>query len=411
MQLGEQNEADGEDADLPTVTGHIPPKSEARSKAASGPKAAAARKRGKRSRQARGRLVIFFNFLMTLLILSVVGAGVLFYFGKSMFNEPGPSADFADFTVKPGTGIAEIANGLAQRGLISDGRVFRYAVRAYGYDHALRAGEYQIRPHASMHDIMDMMHEGKVVLYSITVPEGVTVAEVMKRVAADPVLTGDMPDQAPPEGSLFANTERFGRGTTREEIIQKMMADQRKLVQEIWSRRDPDLPLKDVNQFVTLASIVEKETGKLDERPRVAAVFLNRLKKGMRLQSDPTVIYGLFGGEGKPPDRPLYQFDLDKPTPYNTYLVNGLPPTPIANPGRAALEAVANPAKTDDLYFVADGSGGHVFAATLQEHNANVKRWRELEQQRKDDAAAAAAASGAGNGAAGGGAAAPSAGN
>ena len=394
MELGEQTEVDGEDADLPTVTGHIPPKSAAQaSKAPSGSKPQTGPGPHKRSRQARGRFVVFFNFLMTLLVLAVIGAVALLYFGKSMFDEPGPSADFADFTVKPGSGIAEIANGLAQRGLISDGRVFRYAIRAYGYDHALRAGEYQIRPHASMHEIMDMMHEGKVVLYSITVPEGVTVAEVFRRVAGDPVLTGDLPDKMPPEGSLFANTERFARGTTRKEIIGKMMSDQRKLVQEIWSRRDPDLPLKDVDQFVTLASIVEKETGRVDERPRVAAVFLNRLKKGMRLQSDPTVIYGLFGGEGKPADRPLYQSDLDKPTPYNTYLVNGLPPTPIANPGRAALEAVANPAKTDDLYFVADGTGGHVFAATLQEHNANVRRWRELEQQRKDDTSPAAAGS------------------
>lgn len=350
----------------------------------------------RRSRQARNQVVVFLNFLVSILVFIALGAGALVYFGKSQFDAPGPSTEVADFIVKPGAGISEIASGLERRGLISDERIFRYAVRAYGFDHKLKAGEYEIMPHASMRDIMKLMRSGKVVLYSLTIPEGLTVAEVFKRVAADDVLTGDMPKTMPPEGSILADTQRFSRGTTRKELIHKMMADQKKLVHDIWERRDPGLPLKNVNQFVTLASIVEKETGKADERPRVAAVFLNRLKKGMRLQSDPTVIYGLFGGEGKPADRPLYQSDLEKPTPYNTYIINGLPPTPIANPGRAALEAVANPSKTDDLYFVADGTGGHVFATTLEEHNANVKRWREIEKKRKEDAARAAAAEAAG---------------
>src|SRR5690606_27568055 len=167
-------------------------------------------------------------------------------------------------------------------------------------------------------------------------------------------------------------------------------SDQKALVEGIWERRAPDLPVEDINQFVTLASIVEKETGRGDERSRVAAVFINRLRNGMRLQSDPTIIYGIFGGEGKPADRPIYRSDIDTPTDYNTYTINGLPPGPIAIPGRASLEAVANPSETDDLYFVADGSGGHAFAKTLEEHNQNVARWRRLEQER----AAAAAASG-----------------
>jgi UPF0755 protein len=174
-----------------------------------------------------------------------------------------------------------------------------------------------------------------------------------------------------------------------------MLVQQKKLVEDVWARRNSDLPIDTVDEFVTLASIVEKETGKGDERSRVAAVFMNRLKKGMRLQSDPTIIYGLFGGKGKPADRPIYQSDLDKPTPYNTYIIDGLPPTPIANPGRAALEAVANPSETNELYFVADGTGGHVFASTLEEHNQNVARWRELEKKRAEEAAKAAAAGGA----------------
>src|SRR5690606_26771967 len=155
------------------------------------------------------------------------------------------------------------------------------------------------------------------------------------------------------------------------------------LVQSIWERRAEDLPIETIEEFVTLASIVEKETGRADERSRVAGVFINRLRKGMRLQSDPTIIYGIFGGEGRPADRPIYRSDIDTPTPYNTYTIPGLPPGPIANPGRAALEAVANPSVTEDLYFVADGTGGHVFAATLEEHNENVARYRAWQRQQE----------------------------
>jgi UPF0755 protein len=167
---------------------------------------------------------------------------------------------------------------------------------------------------------------------------------------------------------------------------------QDRLVSEIWARRAPGLPIETVNEFVTLASIVEEETGRADERPRVAAVFLNRLERGMRLQSDPTILYGLFGGEGRPPERPIYQSDLDKVTPYNTYQIDGLPPSPISNPGRAALEAVASPSRTDELYFVADGTGGHVFSSTLEEHNQNVARWRRIRAEQEAAAEAAEAA-------------------
>jgi UPF0755 protein len=191
------------------------------------------------------------------------------------------------------------------------------------------------------------------------------------------VLTGEIAG-IPPEGSLMPDTYKFTRGATREKMLDEMTRVHQRAVEEIWARRAPGLPIDTPEEFVTLASIVEKETGRADERPRVAAVFINRLRQNMRLQSDPTVLYGLFGGDGRPPDRPIYQSDLQKETPYNTYVVAGLPPTPIANPGRAALEAVANPSRTPDLYFVADGTGGHVFAATLEEHNRNVARWREI---------------------------------
>jgi UPF0755 protein len=341
----------------------------------------------KRSRQSRNQFIVFLNFLISCILLLLIAAGIAVYFGKLAFNEAGPSTKPAVFVVKPKTGVNEIANGLEDQGLISDARVFAFGVRAYGNAKTLKAGEYQIEPRASMHQIMDLLKSGKSILYSLTIPEGLTVEQAFERIAGDKVLTGDMPAELPPEGSLAADTQRFTRGTSRKEVIAKMAAEQKALVRSIWDKRDPDLPLKSSKEMVILASIVEKETGKPEERPHVAAVFLNRLKKGMRLQSDPTIIYGLFGGKGRPSDRPIYQSDMEKPTPYNTYVIKGLPPTPIDNPGRAALEAVAHPVKTDDLYFVADGTGGHVFSATLAEHNKNVARWRQIQ---KEKAAAAA---------------------
>jgi len=348
----------------------------------------------KRSRASRSQIVVFMNFFFSLVMLVILAGGLALYFGRQAFNEPGPSANGDTFLVKEKTGVQDIADQLERRGLISDARIFRLGVRAYGNDSALKAGEYAIKPGASMHDIMDLLKSGKSVMYSLTIPEGLTVEQALERIAGQDALSGDMPKTEPPEGSLATDTLRFTRGATRQQMVDKLLADQKKLVEDVWQRRAPDLPLASMDDFVTLASIVEKETGRGDERSRVAAVFLNRLAKGMRLQSDPTIIYGLFGGKGKPADRPIYQSDIQKPTPYNTYLISGLPPTPIANPGRAALEAVANPSKTDDLYFVADGTGGHVFASTLEEHNQNVARYRAQQKKQADDAAKAGAAKG-----------------
>jgi UPF0755 protein len=221
-------------------------------------------------------------------------------------------------------------------------------------------------------------------------PEGLTVRQMFDKLQADTILEGDLPSALPAEGALRPDTYKFSRGTKRSEIVEQMQAAQDKLVDQIWEKRDPGLPISSKQDFVILASIVERETGVPDERAHVASVFLNRLGKGMRLQSDPTVIYGLFGGEGKPADRPIYQSDLKKETVYNTYIIKGLPPTPIANPGKDALEAVANPWKSQDLYFVADGSGGHVFAATLEDHNANVKRWRKIVAEKGQDSSSIA---------------------
>jgi UPF0755 protein len=361
---------------------------EAGSNAYDAPLPGAATRGGRRSRQSRSQFVVFLNFVVSCVILLTLAVGFAIYIGKQAFDGKGPSTQDATFIVKPKAGANTIAGELEARGLVSDAQLFRAGVQFYGNEGKLKAGEYAIPAGASMHRIMDILRSGKSILHSLTIPEGLTVAQAFERIAADDVLVGDMPTEMPPEGSLAADTQQFTRGTTRQQVIDKMEAEQKKLVHDIWEKRAPGLPLKDANEFVTLASIVEKETGVPEERPRVAAVFINRLKHHMRLQSDPTIIYGLFGGEGRPEGRPIFQSDKEKPTPYNTYVIDGLPPTPIANPGRAALEAVANPAKTDDLYFVADGTGGHAFAPTLAEHNQNVARWRKIEKERKQPDAA-----------------------
>jgi len=239
----------------------------------------------------------------------------------------------------------------------------------------------------SMYDVMQTLRQGKGVVHKVSIPEGLTSFQIMQRIAQNSILTGEMPDEIPSEGSLLPDTYPFQRGLARQELINQMMSAQEIFLKEVWQRRVPGLPFSTPEEMVILASIVEKETGQADERPHVASVFVNRLSQGIRLQSDPTIIYGIFGGEGKPKGRPIYQSDLDKVTDYNTYIIKALPPGPISNPGRASLEAVANPSKTSDLFFVADGTGGHVFAATLAEHNANVSRWRAVEKRRKAAAA------------------------
>ncbi|MBW8788353.1 endolytic transglycosylase MltG [Rhizobium leguminosarum] len=340
----------------------------------------------KRSKKARGQIVLFLNFIMTMAVLVCVVAVIGFYYATSTYRNPGPLQTNTNFIVRNGAGLAEIASNLERNAIISDARIFRYLTATHlSAGESLKAGEYEIKARASMSDIMELLKSGKSILYSVSFPEGLTVRQMFDRMLQDTVLEGDLPAALPTEGSLRPDTYKFSRGTKRSEVIDQMAAAQQKLVDQIWDKRDSSLPLRSKEEFVTLASIVEKETGVPDERAHVASVFLNRLGKGMRLQSDPTIIYGLFGGEGKPADRPIYQSDLKRDTPYNTYVIKGLPPTPIANPGKDALEAVANPWKTQDLYFVADGSGGHVFAATLEEHNANVKRWRKLEADKGSD--------------------------
>lgn len=284
----------------------------------------------KRSRFARNRFVILLNFVISGIVLFILVAGMAFYLGKREFESAGPVKEATLFMVRRNTGVSSIADALERRNLITDARVFALGTRMYGNDASLKAGEYEIPANASMQDIMELFKSGRSVLYSLTVPEGYTVDQTFERIANHDILVGEMPADKPTEGMMIADTMRFTRGTTRKDIIKKMIADQRRLVESIWQRRVDNLPVENINEFVTLASIVEKETAIADERSRVAAVFINRLKRGMRLQSDPTIIYGLFGGKGKPSDRPIYKSDIEKPTPYNTYTIDGLPPTPIA---------------------------------------------------------------------------------
>jgi len=341
-----------------------------------------------RSRYAKHPLVVVLNFFMMTAVVVVLGLGAALYVGKSQFNAEGPLKQTQSVLVSPGASLDSIAGQLERRNVINSKLAFTIGVQLHKAEDKLKAGEYLFEPGASMYDVMSALVSGKSILHAVTIPEGLTSLQIVARLQADEVLTGSV-EAIPAEGTLLPETYKFTRGMTRQQILEQMQRARTRALEEIWQRRVPDLPVQTPDELVTLASIVEKETGKADERPRVASVFINRLRQNIRLQSDPTIIYGLFGGEGKPTERPIYRSDIEKPTPYNTYQINGLPPGPIANPGLAALEAVANPSRTNDLYFVADGTGGHVFAETLEEHNRNVVRWRQIEKARKAAAEAA----------------------
>ncbi len=331
----------------------------------------------RRSTRARHPLVIAGNAVITLLLILAVASAYALYVGKQRFDAPGPLQQDSIVNIPRGSGIRDISDLLSRQGVINQPWVFIGGVLLLKAREGLRAGEYQFKAHASISDVVTELSEGKVVIHQVTIPEGLTSEQIVARLMNDDVLTGDI-GQIPAEGSLLPDTYDFTRGTTREQLITRMQSAQERLVKDIWARRAPDLPLKNPEQLVILASLIEKETGKADERTRIAAVFINRLKQKMRLQSDPTIIYGLVGGKGSL-GRPIMKSEIDQPTPYNTYLIDGLPPGPITNPGRASLEAAANPARTRDLYFVADGTGGHVFAETYEQHEKNVMRLRQLE--------------------------------
>ncbi len=313
-------------------------------------------------------------------VLIVVGIVILVTLGfaKREFSAPGPLQEEVIVFLPKGTGLKETSGLLALHGAIGSELLFRLGARYRREDRAIRYGEYRIPAGASMEEVLAMLVEGKAVLHKVTVPEGLTSYQVVEILRASEILTGEI-EEVPPEGSLRPETYSIERNQSRSDVLKEMTEAQAAVLAEAWKNRVEGLPLASPEEVLVLASIVEKETGETAERGMVASVFVNRLKRGIKLQTDPTVVYGITEGKG-PLGRGLRRSELDRATPYNTYMIAGLPPTPIANPGRDAIMAVVNPAETDFLYFVADGTGGHAFAKTLREHNRNVAAWRKIKK-------------------------------
>lgn len=328
------------------------------------------------------------KFLSGLLTLTMVGAIVGGGFGYYLFYSAGPLDEERVVAVPPEAHLSQIATEFERDGVIINAFAFKLAGRILGVEREVKAGEYRIAAGASTIDVLDQVTQGRAVEHRFTVAEGLTSWEIVELLRANTVLTGEIAE-VPPEGSLAPNTYFVLRGQTREEILRQMQEDQQGTLAELWEARAENLPLASPEEALVLASIVEKETGVASERGRVASVFVNRLRRDQRLETDPTVIYGVTGGKG-PLGRPLRRSELDRETPYNTYKIKGLPPTPIANPGRAAIEATLNPDDTEFLFFVANGTGGHTFSRTYDEHRVAVRRLRALEAERRAAAEEAA---------------------
>jgi len=341
-------------------------------------------------KRAHNPLVMVANALFSIVLVIALIGGVTYVIGKQRFEMAGPLTQEKIVVIPRNSGVRDIADLLEAEGVIDQPWLFIGGVVLMKAREDLKYGEYQFPARASLRDVVSQIMSGRVIQHAFTVPEGLTSEQIVARLSENDVLSGDIRD-IPHEGTLMPETYKFTRGVTREQMIVRMKVQRDKLVHEIWERRMPGLPLNSPEQLVTLASIVEKETGKPEERSRVAAVFINRLKQKMKLQSDPTIIYGLVGGKGTL-GRPILRSEIERATPYNTYVIEGLPPGPIANPGRASLEAVANPARTKELYFVADGTGGHAFADTYEQHQKNVAHLRQIEQQANPPVRAAAPA-------------------
>lgn len=316
--------------------------------------------------------------IAAVLLAALAGAGMIVAAFFWVVNAaPGPLAASRTLVIPKGSTAPDIARQLDDAGVVESALLFRLADQVIGEATPLHPGEYAFPAGATVVQVLELLRSGHTVVRKLTIPEGFTSARVLQRLNAAEGLEGEI-TEIPEEGSLLPATYPYTWGDSREAMLDKMKEEMQRAVDRLWASRAPDLPLTSPHDAVTLASIVEKETGIAAERSRIAAVFINRLRLGMRLQSDPTVIYAMAGGAG-PLGRPLTLSDLRAEHPYNTYRNNGLPPGPIANPGRAALAAVLQPAKTDELFFVADGTGGHAFAKTYEDHKANVARWRALQ--------------------------------
>ena len=379
------------------------------------------------------------NFLTLVIVLLVVAAGLLAW-GREAYTGPGPLADAACFRVDRGASLAQVSRALEQQGIVSDARLFRIGADYADRERDLRFGSYLIGPGASMAEVLDALTAGgqstcgrevnfrigvnsmDVILreldpataryvevvkfdpsaeaapadylaaaedrdlrWRVTVAEGTTTWQVVEGLRRADFLTGELRER-PPEGSLAPDSYEVARGADRAQLVAQMAERQVRILAAEWAERQDGLPYASPEEALIMASIVEKETGVAEERGQVASVFVNRMRRGMKLQTDPTVIYGVTRGEGVL-GRGLRQSELRRETPWNTYVIDGLPPTPIANPGRASIRAALNPDETPYIFFVADGTGGHAFAVTLDEHNRNVARWREIERQQGEAAA------------------------
>ena len=331
-----------------------------------------------RDGRPKSLLAGLFSALVTIAIALVLAGGVGFWLLKAA----GPAKAPVTAVLPKGSGITEIGAALQTAGVIRSGSVFAAAAEITGAARRLKAGEYEFPARASLSEVLRKLRAGEVVHHHVTIPEGLTSQQAVDILNKTDVLTGSVP--TPAEGALLPETYDVVRGEDRAAVLRRMMTARDKLLNDLWSRRQAGLPLPTVDDAVTLASIVEKETAVPSERPKVAAVYVNRLRRGMRLEADPTLVYGISGGA--PLGRGLLESELVTPGPYNTYLNVGLPPTPIGNPGRASLAAVLDPPATEDLFFVADGTGGHVFASTYEAHVRNVERWRQIERMRKTQA-------------------------
>jgi UPF0755 protein len=319
-----------------------------------------------------GRILVC---LVLLVVAGALGSGLVW----QRYTAPGPAVVPTSVVIPKGAGLEEIARRLAEAGLVGEPRIFAIGATVDGTHRQFKWGEFEFPARSSPQQVAELIVLGRTIQRRLTIPEGLTNRQVMQIVAKAEGLEGDIVPR--PEGSLMPDTWFYSWGDSRDRFVERQRQAMTRLLQETWRQRAQGLPLKTPQEALVLASIVEKETAIPEERPKIAAVYLNRLRRGMRLQADPTVVYGINEGAG-PLDRPISRADLETPHAWNTYLIDGLPPSPIANPGRASIEAVLRPAQTDELYFVADGNGGHVFARTLAEHNRNVERLRALERQR-----------------------------
>jgi UPF0755 protein len=343
----------------------------------------------RRRRSGLSTISAFLSFVLVVFFIALT------MFGAALVEarRAGPLAEDKIVNITREDDGGPIDEQLERAGVIDSDLMFSAMTLIDGTRGALKRGEYAFKAHASLSDVEQLLLSGKVVQHKVTIPEGLTSDQIVQRLKDNDVLIGDV-KEPPREGSLLPETYFFARGETRQALLAVMAKAQTKIIDDVWSRRAADLPIKSPGELATLASMIEKETGKADERGRVAGVFVNRLEKHMKLQSDPTIVYGLVFGKGTL-GRPISKADLNTATPYNTYNIDGLPPGPICNPGKAALEAAASPSPTKELYFVADGTGGHAFAETLDQHLKNVANWRKIEQDAKDRLAPDAATPGA----------------